>query len=165
MTTRKKVLIASLVGTVIAAGVGYGVYVSNSGIITVQTGFVVRQDLAQTVSANGEIKPKKSVNISANTMGRIVKMPVKEGAQVKQGDLLIRLESIQTEAEVGAAEAALEAAQSEVEGMAAQIRSNEAAVNSAKADIRRSEADLNRAKQDVERADLMTKAGLMPTQE
>src|SRR5438105_8891499 len=124
----------------------WGVYVRNRGITSVQAGRVLRQDLTQSVSANGEIKPKKYVNISANTMGRIVQLPVKEGDHVREGDLLIRLDSIQTDADVRSAQASLEAAQAELEGMAASIESSEAAINSAKAEITRSEADLNRAK-------------------
>ena len=165
MTTKKKLLLGGLLLVAVSGGVGYGVYVSNSGIVTVQKGTVVRQNLEQTVSANGEVKPKKFVNISANTMGRIVQMPVKEGDTVRQGDLLIRLESIQTQADVQAAEAMLEGAETELDSMAAQIRSAEAAVNSARADIRRSEAELNRVKQDLDRADQMAKSGLLAPQE
>ena len=117
------------------------------GVITVESGKVVRQDLTQSVSSNGEIKPKQSVNISSNAMGRIVNMPVREGDRVKEGALLIRLESIQTEADVKSAEAMLDAAQSETEGMAAQLRASEAAVNSAKADIKRAEAKLERRRE------------------
>src|SRR5688572_1554686 len=165
MTTKKKIAGATLLVLVVAGGVGYAIYKRNSGIVTVQTGKVVRQDLQQTVSANGEIKPKKSVNISSNTMGRIVEMPVKEGDRVLEGNLLIRLESVQTQAEVQSAEAALEGAQSELEAVAAQIRSNEAVVNSARADIKRSEAELTRVKQNLDRAEQLSKSGLLAPQE
>src|SRR5256885_16911871 len=120
MTTQKKVIIFVLAAVAISSGAGYGVYVHNRGITAVQAGKVVRQDLTQTVSANGEIKPKKYVNVSSNMMGRIMRMPVKEGDRVKEGELLVQLESIQSEADVKAAEAALDAAQTEVEGMGAQ---------------------------------------------
>jgi HlyD family secretion protein len=161
MTMKSKLLIAAGLVVAISAPGGYYYYTLNNGVTSVQTGHVVRQDLKQTVSANGEIKPKKYVNISSNAMGRIVRMPVKEGDHVRAGDLLIRLESIQSEADVRAAEAGLDAAGVELEGMAAQVRSNEAAINSAKAEITRSEADLTRAKQDLDRADMMFKEGLI----
>src|SRR5213593_3470148 len=161
MTTGKKILTAALLTSVIAAIVIYGIIARNRGVVAVQTGRVTRQDLTQTVSANGEIKPKKYVNISSNTMGRIVRMPVKEGDHVREGDLLIRLESVQTEADVRSAEASLDAAQAELEGMSAQIRSADAAVNSAKAEITRSEADLTRAKQNLDRAERMNKDGFI----
>jgi len=153
MTTKKKLLIAGFVAVAIGATVGYSIFARNRGVVAVQSGRVARQDLTQTVSANGEIKPKKYVNVSSNMMGRIVHMPVKEGDRVRDGDLLVQLESIQTEADVRAAEATLDAAQAEVEGMAASIRSADAAVVSSKADITRAEADLVRAKQAFDRAD------------
>src|SRR5207244_10782458 len=103
--------------------VGYGMVVRNRGVVTVQTGRAIRQDLTQTVSANGEIKPKKYVNVSSNMMGRIVRLPVKEGDRVRDGDLLVRLEAVQSEADVRSAEASLDASRSELEGMAASIRS------------------------------------------
>jgi HlyD family secretion protein len=161
MTTKKKVLVAAVVVVAISSMAGYSVVARNRGVVTIQAGRAVRQDLTQTVSANGEIKPKKYVNVSSNMMGRIVRLPVKEGDHVRTGDLLVQLESIQSEADVHAAQASLDAAQTEVEGMAASIRSGEAAVTSAKAEITRSEADVSRAKQNFDRAEGMSKEGLI----
>jgi HlyD family secretion protein len=165
MTTKKKILIAAVVAVAISSTVAYSIVVRNRGVTAVQAGKVTKQDLTQTVSANGEIKPKKYVNVSSNMMGRIVRMPVKEGDRVKDGDLLVQLESIQSEADVKAAEAVLDQAQTDVEGMSASIRSAEAAVASSKAEITRSEADLVRAKQAFDRAELMTKEGLIPKEQ
>src|SRR5215470_6833805 len=114
MTTKKKIVIAALLAIAISSVASYAIYVRNRGIVAVQAGSVVRQDLTQTVSANGEIKPKKYVNVSSNTMGRIVRLPVKEGDRVRDGELLVQLESIQTEADVKAAEASLDAAEADV---------------------------------------------------
>src|SRR5262247_3361542 len=161
MTTKKKLLIAAIVAVAISSSVAYSVVARNRGVVSVQSGHVVRQDLTQTVSANGEIKPKKYVNVSSNMMGRIVRLPVKEGDRIHQGELLVQLESIQSEADVRAAEATLDAAQTEVEGMSASIRSGEAAVTSAKAEITRAEADLARAEQNFERTQRMSKEGLI----
>ena len=165
MTTKKKILIAAVVAVAISSTVAYSIVARNRGVTAVQSGKVTKQDLTQTVSANGEIKPKKYVNVSSNMMGRIVRMPVKEGDRVKDGDLLVQLESIQSEADVKAAEAVLDQAQTDVEGMSASIRSAEAAVASSKAEITRSEADLVRAKQAFDRAELMTKEGLIPKEQ
>src|SRR6516164_7864700 len=151
LTNKKKLTIAAAVVVAISSIAGYSVIARNRGVVGIQAGHVVRQDLTQTVSANGEIKPKKYVNVSSNMMGRIVHMPVKEGDRVREGELLVQLESIQTEADVKAAEASLDAAEADVEGMVAQIRSADATVASAKAEITRAEADLVRAKLAFER--------------
>jgi HlyD family secretion protein len=161
MTTKKKLIVAALLVVTIGSMVGYGLVARNRGVISVQAGKVLRQDLTQTVTANGEIKPKKYVNISSNMMGRIVHMPVKEGDHVNSGDLLIRLESVQTESDVTAAQANLDAAQAELEGMDASTRSSEASVHSARAEVTRAEADYNRAKLNQDRAESMNKEGLI----
>ena len=59
---------------------------------------VKKQDLTSIISASGEIKPKKNVNISAQVPGRIIKIGVKEGDEVKTGDFLMKLDSTQFEA-------------------------------------------------------------------
>jgi len=159
-----------ITGVVLLAGAGAGTYAgvnyyNNKDIVTVQAGQVVRQDLTQTVASTGEIKPKKSVNISSNAMGRIVRMPVKEGDRVKQGDLLISLESIQTAADVEAAQAMLAAGQTELDAMDSQIKSNDASIATAKAEIARSETDLSRSKLNLERAESLSKDGLIPREQ
>ena len=59
---------------------------------------VTRQDLTSKISASGEVKPKKNVNISAHIPGRIIIIGVQEGQRVKTGDFLLKLESTQYEA-------------------------------------------------------------------
>jgi HlyD family secretion protein len=161
MTTKTKILVASLAVIVTGSIVGYTMYQRNRGVVAVRSGRALRQDLTQTVSANGEIKPKNFVNIGSNAFGRIVQMPVKEGDQVRAGQLLIRLEAIQTEADVRGAEAGLDASQAEIEGMSAQARSGQAAVNTARAEVARAEADLNRVQQAFNRAEQLSRDGLI----
>jgi HlyD family secretion protein len=59
---------------------------------------VGRQDLTAIISASGEVKPKKNINISAQVPGRIIKIGVVEGQEVKAGDFLLKLDSTQYEA-------------------------------------------------------------------
>ncbi len=56
------------------------------------------RDLTSLISASGEIKPKKNINISALVPGRINKIGIIEGQEVKAGDFLLQLESTQYEA-------------------------------------------------------------------
>jgi HlyD family secretion protein len=140
MSTWKKIAIGAGAAVVLAAIVGFTVYQSHKNVVTVQTGKAQRMDLVAVVSASGEIKPKTYVNIGANAFGKIVKLYVKEGDRVKQGQMLAQLENVQPAADMNATQASLEAARTDA--LAA-----EAALNT-------SMADLNRAKSDVERSDL-----------
>jgi HlyD family secretion protein len=97
-------------------------------------------DLVAVVSASGEIKPKTYVNIGANAFGKITKLYVKEGDQVKRGQMLVQLENVQSAADMDAMQASLDAARTDAVA--------------AEAGLNTSVADLNRAKSDAERSDL-----------
>ena len=140
MTTWKKIAIGAGAAVVLAAIVGFTVYQSHKNVVTVQTGKAQRMDLVSVVSASGEIKPKTYVNIGANAFGKITKLYVREGDRVKQGQMLVQLENVQSAADMEAMQASLEAARTDA-------LASEAALNT-------SMADLNRAKSDAERSDL-----------
>ncbi len=73
-----------------------------------------RHDLTSIVSASGEIKPKKNINISAHVPGRIIKIGVLEGQEVKAGDFLLKLDSAQYEANAERDRALIQAYQSQL---------------------------------------------------
>ncbi len=148
--------IAIIVGAVLVVAIIVGVTVSQSSknVVTVQTGKILRQDLATVVSASGEIKPKTYVNVGANAFGKITHLYVKEGDQVKKGQLLAQLENVQSSADVNANEASLQAAQTDA--LAA-----DAALKTSQADLQRAQADYDRNKLDWERAQSLFKDGLI----
>jgi len=53
---------------------------------------VVKRTIIQTVSADGKIQPEKDVKISPYISGEVVELMVKEGDQVKAGDLLAKID-------------------------------------------------------------------------
>ncbi|MCU0349215.1 MAG: efflux RND transporter periplasmic adaptor subunit [Flavobacterium sp.] len=48
-------------------------------------------DIIETVSATGKIQPEIEVKISSEVSGEIIELPIKEGQQVKKGDLLVKI--------------------------------------------------------------------------
>src|SRR5258706_6135019 len=102
MKTWKKVLIGIIAAVVLLAIVGATVAGSRKGIVTVQTGKVVRQDISSVVTASGEIKPKTYVNVGSNAFGKITHLYVKEGSHVKKGQLLAQPANVQSPAESAA---------------------------------------------------------------
>ena len=57
-----------------------------------------RRDLVSIVSASGEVKPKRYVNVGANVSGRIIELYVKEGDRVRRGQVLARIDAARFEA-------------------------------------------------------------------
>jgi HlyD family secretion protein len=154
MKTWKKVLIGIIAAVVLLGIVGATVAGSRKGIVTVQTGKVVRQDISSVVTASGEIKPKTYVNVGANAFGKITHLYVKEGALVKKGQLLAQLESVQSAADLAAMRASVGA--SETDYVAADAGSKTSA-----ADLKRAQSDLDRAQLEWDRAQGLFKAQLI----
>jgi HlyD family secretion protein len=150
----KKIAIGVGAVVLVALIVGFTVHQSSKNVVTVQTGKVQREDLATVVSASGEIKPKTYVNIGANAFGKITHLYVKEGDQVKKGQLLVQLENVQSSADVSANEAALQAAQTDAIAADASLKTSQA-------DLLRAQADYDRNKLDWERAQNLFKDGLI----
>ena len=92
MQGRKKILIA-VVLAVIALIVLMNVKSKNGKSLEITTETVQKRDLVEKVSASGEIKPKKNINISTDVAGKILKILVQEGDIVKTGQRLIKIDS------------------------------------------------------------------------
>jgi HlyD family secretion protein len=95
---RKKSIIIAVVCLLIAAIVIANLTSRKEKIIKVTAEKAALHDLTSIVSASGEVKPKKNINISAHVPGRITTIGVIEGQLVKAGDFLLKLDSTQYEA-------------------------------------------------------------------
>jgi HlyD family secretion protein len=145
MTTRTKRIVGAMTAVVVIGGiVAANVIREKRSRVAVQTGKVAKHDLVQVVTASGEVRPRRYVNVGANVSGRIVELDVQEGDRVKKGQVLARIES---------------------ERYAAAVRQAEAAVQAARADLDHSEADLQVARLAFERADSMKKQRLISEQD
>lgn len=145
MTTRTKRIVGAVAAVVVIGGiVAVNVIREKRSRVAVQTGTVARHDLVQVVTASGEVRPRRYVNVGANVSGRIVELDVQEGDRVKKGQVLARIES---------------------ERYAAAVRQAEAAVQAARADLDRSDADLQAARLAFERAQRMKKQRLISEQD
>ncbi len=152
MKKSRKILLAIL-GVALLGGIVYGsIRYSQQGIVTVQTGKVARQDLVSQVTASGEIKPRNYINVGAQYIGRLTEILVKEGDQVKKGQLLAKQETIQPSADVDAQKAALRTSQADLLAADAGIKSAEENLRTVRAALERAKADREKAELDFKRA-------------
>ncbi len=86
-------IIAAVVLAVVALIVLVNIRSGNGKSLEVTVEKVQKRDLVEKVSATGEIKPKKNINISTDVAGKILKILVQEGEVVKRGQLLIKIDS------------------------------------------------------------------------
>jgi HlyD family secretion protein len=150
--TKWKIIITIGVVLVGAAGVYASTVYSKRGVVTVQTGRVVRQDLTSLVTASGEIKPKNYINIGANAMGNLTEILVKEGDHVRKGQLLARIEDVQPAADVAAYQASLSSAEADAAAAEAGLKAADDNIQTMRAALDQAKADLDRMKADYDRS-------------
>ncbi|MGA2081428.1 MAG: efflux RND transporter periplasmic adaptor subunit [Holophaga sp.] len=99
-------ILGSILGVLALAGVIAG---RRDAGLPVQVETVARQDIQAKVSANGKVQAVKKVDVTANAIGQVTRMLVKEGDAVKTGDLLLEIDPIKSRAAARSLEAALKA--------------------------------------------------------
>jgi HlyD family secretion protein len=107
---RRKLWIWLLVAVVLIGAIAAGVAHSRRETppeVTTET--ITSKTLVSKVSANGSIDAQRKVDLSANVMGQIVNLAVREGDQVEKGDFLLQIDQAQLEATAAGAAASLNA--------------------------------------------------------
>lgn len=106
---------------------------------------VERGDLTRSISAPGTVDARTRVKVSAQVSARITALPFREGQDVKPGDVLVRLDAEELQAQLDSARASLRAEEARLEGSQAalaQARSELDRVRSLHATKDRSNAEL-----------------------
>jgi len=111
---RKKTLIFLVAVLAVAVIIVVNLSSNRERTVKVTLEKVKRQDLTSIISASGEVKPKKNINVSAQVPGRIVKIGVEEGDEVKAGDFLLKLDSTQYEANAEGARSMISSGKAEL---------------------------------------------------
>src|SRR3954463_7982856 len=109
---RKNILITVGILLVAAAVVAANVWYKRDKGLTVTVEAIKARDLEAIVSASGKIQPKRLVNISADTSGRVVNLAVNEGDRVTTGQFLLQIDPKSLRTRVDSGTASLQAAES-----------------------------------------------------
>lgn len=121
MTKKTKIGIAVVVVVAIGAVVASSAAKGNNKGTMVRIEAVEARDLVSSVTASGQVLPTRKADLSADITGRITRIAVKEGDNVREGQFLLQIDPQQFEAQVQRAEAALANARAGL----AQSRANE----------------------------------------
>lgn len=139
--SRKPLLLLLALGVI--AVIGGAIYKSKTQqkSIVVTTEKASIRTITQLVSATGKIQPETEVKISPEVAGEIVLLPLREGAAVKKGDLLIRIKP---------------------DFYQAQVEQREADLAAGKAGAIQTKAQLDKAHEDLQRAEDLFAKKLLP---
>jgi HlyD family secretion protein len=137
--TWKKIAIIGAVILVGAAVVGANLYFKRETGVTVNAEAIRARDLEALVSASGKIQPKRQVNVSANTTGRVTRVAVEEGQRVKAGQFLLEIDPRSLDAQLQRGEASVAAAQSSLQQSRASVQQTRALLELARQNLKRTQ--------------------------
>jgi HlyD family secretion protein len=107
MSKRVKWSVAGGILLVIVAIGGLTAAKGKNKAVEVRTEQVQQRDLVASVTASGQVRPRTKVDLSSDITGKIVRLSVKEGQMVTQGQFLLQIDPQQQEAAVQRVEAVL----------------------------------------------------------
>jgi HlyD family secretion protein len=148
LSRTKKIIIGVVALLVIGAAGGYAWWTRRSTAPTVTVESIRARDLEAVVSASGKIQPKRFVNISADTSGRVVDLAVNEGDRVAIGQFLMQIDPRMLRTRVESGQAGLQA--------------NQAALEQARQAVETARVQLTVAQQNLKRQQELWKQELTP---
>jgi HlyD family secretion protein len=107
----KNVFITIAIILVGGAVVGANLYFKKDKGLTVTTETIKTRDLEAIVSASGKIQAKRTINVSSDTVGRVVNLAVNEGDRITKGQFLLQIDPKTLRSRVDNGEASLKAAE------------------------------------------------------
>jgi HlyD family secretion protein len=149
---RKKVIIGIIILLVAAGVVSANLLYKKAPGVAVQVEKIQKRDLESIVSASGKIQAKTTVNVSANTMGRVTKLTIEEGDRVKAGQFLMEIDPRSARTAVERGEAGMVAQRTAVEQAKVALESSRASLDLARQNLKR--------QQDLWKDQLTTKEAL-----
>lgn len=94
------IVVASVIGLVVVGFVVAGpsalevlpAFGKGDDALAVRLGKVAKRELVETVSAPGELDPEVKVDVSAEVSARVLEIPFREGATVRKGEMIVKLD-------------------------------------------------------------------------
>ena len=135
--TRKNILITLAIVLIGAGVVAANLYYRRDKGLAVTTDVIKARDLQAVVSASGKIQPKRLVNISADTPGRVVDLAVNEGDRIKKGQFLLQIDPRSLRTRVDSGSASMQAAQMLLDQMRQAVETARVQIEQARQTLKR----------------------------
>ncbi len=169
MSKSKKIWIGVGVVVVLAIVVFFSINATRKDEVTVQTTKAERKEILKSkVTASGEIRAKEFVDLQSEIAGVIIDLPVREGDRVKKGDVLLKIDPIQSASDTNAYRAQYEASMADVRAQditilsaQAQLARDDAALRAARAQLTQAESNYTRAESSYRRKQQLSEDGLI----
>lgn len=116
-------------------------------VVAVRAETATRQNIANVISTNGKVEPARNFEAHAPAPATVKRVLVKEGDQVKAGQLLLQLDDAQARADAAKALAQLRAAQADLQAVRSGGTHEEVLTN--RSDLTKAEAERDDARRNL----------------
>ena len=120
---KRNQIITGIIGLAVVVTIIYFGFIRNAS--RSETILVTQTIIKQTVRLTGKIKPVTEAGLAFNQSGRVTMVPVQVGDQVKRGDLLVQLDSVEAYANFRQTQGSLMAAEAKLSEMRKGTRPEE----------------------------------------
>ena len=144
----------AVVAVLIAGGLGYWYWQQKNNGPEYKTGKVEKGAITASVSASGTLSPVVQVQIGSQVSGQLRDVLVDFNSEVKQGQLIARIDPQTFETRV-------QQAQADVDAARAQVMTQQANIAAQRAALAKAEVDLAEAKRDFERKQQLVDKGFI----
>ena len=154
---RNRGVLAALAVILVVAGAGIAMNARTGATPNVTTADVTRGDFIDYIQIRGDIRPAKSIVLAAPLQAggemQIVKL-VKNGTQVKKGDVLVEFDATQLNQRLMERRSELKTAEGEIEQVVAQQKIT---AEQRQTELTKARYDIERAKLDLGKRDLVSR--------
>ncbi|MEN9865547.1 MAG: hypothetical protein RL748_1137 [Pseudomonadota bacterium] len=105
----------------LAGGYAWHIHQTNAALPVYTTAEVTRGNLTLTVTANGTLQPTRTINIGSELSGTVLKVNVDVNDRIKQGQILVELDTAKLRDQILRSQATVAAARGKVEETHATI--------------------------------------------
>ncbi len=137
MSRRWWIVLAVVAAVLAVAAVAINRYARQQAIPEVTTETIRRRSLDAIVSASGKIQPKRQIDVSASTMGRVTRLAVVEGQRVTAGQFLLEIDPKSLSGQLERGEASVATAQSALQQSLTGVEQARASLVLAQQNLRR----------------------------
>src|SRR5665213_3281914 len=135
--SRKNVLIVAAVVLIGAAVVAANLYFKRDKGLAVTTEQIRTRDLEAIVSASGKIQAERTINVSSDTVGRVVNLAVNEGDRVSKGQFLLQIDPKTLRSRVDNEEASLKSTEVTLEQLRQAVETGKAQLELSRQNLKR----------------------------
>ena len=113
MSAGRKLIVGIVVLAIIGAAAWSEILRADRGV-EVRVEAVEGRTVISTITATGQVRARRQVNISSDVMGRVTELTVEDGDEVEEGQILLTVDPSQIRAAVSRARATLSQAEAQV---------------------------------------------------